>query len=117
MDWRRCVRFYRKFHGELKEEPVNKAFDKIKELMARNATHRKGFRIADQTPLFHLKYAAGEMLELAEARWSETEDNELHEFADVMNCMQLYAIKRGWTEDQVEAAQIEKLETRFDKEE
>ncbi len=124
---------------------MQKAFDKIKELMARNATHRKGFRIADQTPGFHLKYAAGEILELsgalhnvlllqsstmaAMANVSEgsratlnfAEDDvlqeELREFADVMNCLQIYAIKRGWTEEQIDAAQMEKLETRFDKEE
>lgn len=100
---------------------MNKAFDKIKELMARNATHRKGFRIADQTPLFHLKYAAGELLELtAEHAVDECEggryEQELAELADVFNCLGIFAIKCRFTTDEIEQAMIEKLETRFDKE-
>ena len=101
------------------------AFKKIKALMTRNATHRKGFRIADQTPEFDLKYAAGEMIELAGVKIHAPptlrnrrrfDADILREFADVMNCLQIYAIKRGWSEDEIDAAQCEKLDSRFEKE-
>lgn len=95
---------------------MSRAFEKIKELVARNATHRKGFRIADQSPEFDLKYAAGEMIELAGVRggaFDVIESEALREFADVMNCLQIYAVKRGWTEHMVDAAQFEKLDSRF----
>ncbi len=102
-------------------------FDKIKELMARNATHRKGFRIADQTAEFHLKYAAGEMIELsaASSRTQSCEStlervryfrDELCEIADIFNCLVIYAEKRGFNESAIEQAMLQKLEARFDKE-
>lgn len=107
---------------------MGKAFDFAKQLFARNATHRRGHRIADQTPIFHAEYAAGECQELIGAEQeaylahdavgmfdgAKHRAHQLEELADAQNCLDIYAVSKGFTEEEIEVEQLRKLSTRFD---
>lgn len=92
---------------------MNRAFAEIAGLVNRNAKHRKGFRlkeIPDDQPIRHAIIECTELLE------AETDEDALFELADVFGYLIHYAVKKGWTVDQIDSAVVEKLNARFDPE-
>jgi hypothetical protein len=89
------------------EPAEGKAWAKVRELIAKNARHRKGFLLSDTWPEFIISQAIEELEEL------EANPTNIDELADVFGCLIHYAIKQGWTEESLEQRIIEKLSQRF----
>lgn len=89
---------------------LSEVFREVERLIRVDAHHRKGFRISEATPDFIFGQAAEEFFELENA---EGEVEELHEFGDLIGVLVHYAIKRGWTEEQVTAVILDKFKQRF----
>ena len=79
----------------------------IEELIAANAQHRKGFRLQRVASSFVLAQAIEEMNELCNA------PDDIEELGDLFGVLIHYAIKKGWTIQQLEAAMFRKLKQRF----
>lgn len=86
---------------------MKKAWYKIKSLIHSNATHRKGFRLAEVKPPFILAQALEEFGELMES------PDDPVEMADLLGVLIHYSIKQGWTLELLESYLIEKLDMRF----
>ncbi len=85
-------------------------YAEAKALVAHNAQHRNGDRIGD-VPAQHAKdKAADEMCEFLTAKGRK---HEIEEMADTINCLMLYAVKRGWPLYEIEAECLRKLALRF----
>lgn len=104
---------------------MGKTFEEIKRLMAANAVHRKGTPI-NIASVFHAQYAIGECQELLAAENAPYPlipgttgpsaahiAYQLEELADARNCLDIYAVSKGFTEEQIEAEQLRKLALRF----
>jgi hypothetical protein len=87
---------------------MQRAWDTVAAYVAANAHNpRKGYRLKDLTDEQQLKYAAAEMTELLMA------PGNLDELADLFGCLFHYAMRKGWTLQQIEVEIIRKLELRF----
>lgn len=83
------------------------AWMEITGLIERNAKHRKGFRLQEITPADVLKHALEEINELRDA------PEDIDELGDAVACLLHYAIRRGWTLQDLESAIVRKLIKRF----
>lgn len=86
---------------------MKRAWKKIERLIAQNAEHRKGFRLASVQREFVLLQAGEEFQELVES------PDDPYEMADLLGVLIHYAIKQGWTMEFLESLLIEKLGKRF----
>lgn len=72
---------------------------------ARHAT--KGWRLGEITDQYILTYVLGEVCELLSA------PDDIEEMADTLACLIHYALRKGWSEGDVNAAVLRKLSRRF----
>lgn len=79
----------------------------IQELITKNAKHRKGYRINEQTDEFILKRAIEEIKELLEA------PDDAMEMGDIFGILIHYCIRKQWTLNEIEELILEKLPERF----
>ena len=87
---------------------MRQSFEIIRRLVAEDAKHRKGFRLSELGDNDILSHAQDELNELRE-------DHCVDELADVIGCLFHFAIKHGWTFDEIDTALQEKLKARFNK--
>jgi len=80
----------------------------IKDLIKRNAKHRKGFYLAEVEESFILDQAQAELTELKD------DPNDAKELADILGCLMHYAQKKNWSWVWIESLLVEKLKERFD---
>lgn len=83
------------------------AWKEIERLISVNAAHRKGFNIGDVGTTFILWQAKDEFNELFNDRTNP------EELADLLGVLYHYAIKSGWTLQQLEALMLAKFKQRF----
>ena len=86
---------------------MQKVWSKIKELLDKNAYHRKGWRLTDRTARDHLVDAQTELFELG------SNPDDIEELADVLACLMAYAQKKDWSCERVEEVILRKLDKRF----
>lgn len=84
-----------------------KAWEKIRQLIATNALHRKGFRLQDVSEGWILQHAFEELKELFDG------PDDASELADLFGCLIHYAIKKGWTSELLDELLLKKLAERF----
>jgi len=84
------------------------AWRDIRELIKRNAKHRKGFRLAEVEGPFILDQAQAELNELKD------DPDDPQELADLLGCIMHYAQKKKWAWVWIERLLVEKLKIRFD---
>ena len=83
-------------------------WNRIQELIAARAIHnRKNFDLAEVRPQFIMGQAVAEFGELIQ----EPDDPE--ELGDVLSILLHYAIKKGWTLEDLEQRMLRKLDARF----
>lgn len=83
------------------------AIKAFRKLIETNATHRRGYRINDQTDDFILERAIQEIQELRE------QPDDAMEMGDIFGILIHYCIRKGWTEDHIETLILQKLPERF----
>lgn len=101
---------------------MSASFDESKRLHEANAKHRKGWRLDDRNDFGALQYAAQELAELQyelgyhHAVAPMRIEMVLDELADVLLCLDSFAIKCGFSQAEIEAAKLKKLAERFTEE-
>lgn len=83
------------------------AWAEVERLVETGAVHRKGFRLSEVKPQFILEHAQDELIELMNS------PDDIDELADLFGCLIHYAVKKDWSEADLEAAILKKLEMRF----
>ena len=83
------------------------AWDEVRRLIDADAVHRRGFTLKEVGPHFILHQAEMELAELKRA------PNDPTELADVLGVLIHYAVKKGWTEEQLEELMLAKFKERF----
>ena len=83
------------------------AWKEVERLIVINAEHRKGFRLGQVSSSFVLQKALNEFNELCQA------PDDIDELADLFGVLIHYAIKKGWSQEQLETAILEKFKKRF----
>jgi hypothetical protein len=86
---------------------MQRAWAEVERLIRANARHRGGVfmgNVPDDTILDH---AEGELEELT---WAPNDPSEL---ADLLGVLIHYAVKHGWTMEQLEGLMLEKFKARF----
>lgn len=86
---------------------MKEAWREISNLVRLNATHRKGWKLGDAAVALSVKNARDELSELVDS------PDDVEELADVMGCLIVYAVKKGWSVRDVEKALLKKLRERF----
>lgn len=84
-----------------------KAWEAVERLVAANAVHRRGFRLAEVGPAFVLFQAVEELAELQEA------PDDPEELADLLGVLIHYAQKKGWSMALLEDMMLSKFRVRF----
>lgn len=93
--------------SEPRGEPMTNAWNEICRLIDVRAVHRQGFVLADVRPIFILGQAQGELDEL------KRDPQDPVELADLLGVLFHYAIKQGWTMEQLERLMLDKFKKRF----
>jgi hypothetical protein len=83
------------------------AYRETKRLHDENAPHRKGWRLGSAAPDLVIKHAGKELEEL------ERSPNNVEELADVFGCLLIYAVKKGWSMEDLECTVLRKMWMRF----
>ena len=86
---------------------MQKAMRAVGLLIAVKANHRLGFVVGEVEPAFILERAAAELQELV------AEPNDPDELADLFGILLHYAIKKGWSLDDIERRMLDKFRRRF----
>ena len=79
----------------------------IEDLVEKNAKHRKGYRINEQSDSFILNRAIEEIKELME------EPDDAMEMGDIFGILIHYCIRKEWTLNEIEELILDKLPERF----
>lgn len=87
---------------------MDKAYKAVEDLIARNARHRKGFRLQEVSNDFVIEQAVSELRELSDS------PSDPLELADALGCLIHYAVKHGWTLKELEQLMLRKFKERFD---
>jgi hypothetical protein len=83
------------------------AWMEVRRLIRVNARHRSGVRMAEVDDAMILAHAAAELRELAAA------PDDPEELADLFGVLLHYAVKHGWTAEQLEKLMLAKFRVRF----
>jgi hypothetical protein len=83
------------------------AWDEVRRLIDADAVHRRGFTLKEVGPHFILHQAIAELDEL------RTAPDDPMELADLIGVLIHYAVKKGWTEEQLERLMLAKFKERF----
>lgn len=86
----------------------------VSELVARNALHRRGFRLDDVSDVAIVEHVIDEANELRDAINDATDVDALREAGDVLGALFHLANRRGWTHEMLATAAIGKLRSRFE---
>lgn len=89
---------------------MQRAWDEIARLVRENATHRRGWKLGDAPPSMSIAHARDELAELADS------PDDVTELADILGCLIVYAVKKGWSAVAVEEVLLMKLSLRFSRE-
>ncbi len=89
---------------------MQKSFEEIKRLIAKNALHRKLFRLKEMLECDIVNHAKEEMCELSDAT---SEEHRFEELCDVMGLLLHLAIRYGKDIDDIDNELMRKLYLRF----